>query len=307
MLPPDRESIDEKTRSRLTRAASYASLSVALTLVVAKFWAWQATDAVSVLSSLVDSFLDVFASAITFLAVRFALQPADREHRFGHGKSEGLAALAQSVIIAGSALFVCTEAIDRIMNPARLTEPLIGLSVIVGSTLLTVALLGFQRLVVRQTRSVAIAADAMHYKADVLVNAGVAIAIPVSAWTSWTYADPVIGLAIAAYIMWGTYGIATKSLDLLLDREIPETERQRIREIAMSHPAVLGFHDLRTRSGGPSYIIQFHLELAPETSLIDSHVILDDVEGKIRKEFGHCEIIVHADPLGFPERRDRFE
>jgi ferrous-iron efflux pump FieF len=186
-------------------------------------------------------------------------------------------------------------------------QPINGLTVIIGSTLLTLALLSFQRLVVRRTGSVAIEADALHYRTDVIVNLSVAIAIPIASWTDWTIIDPLVGIGVAAYLMWSAYGIATKSMGVLLDREIPEAERRRIQEIALENPAVKGFHDLRTRSGGSRYIIQFHLELAPQTSLVDTHIILDAVENTIRKEFKGCELIVHADPVGFPEDRDRFE
>ncbi len=306
MAPTDSK-LDTQKRDRLTRTASYASLTVALTLVFAKLWAWQATDAISILSSLADSFLDVLASAITFVAIGYALTPADREHRFGHGKTEGLAALAQAVLIAFSALYVWYEALRRLLAPEPVLQPINGLTVIIGSTLLTLALLSFQRLVVRRTGSVAIEADALHYRTDVIVNLSVAIAIPIASWTDWTIIDPLVGIGVAAYLMWSAYGIATKSMGILLDREIPEAERRRIQEIALENPAVKGFHDLRTRSGGSRYIIQFHLELAPQTSLVDTHVILDAVENTIRKEFKGCELIVHADPVGFPEDRDRFE
>jgi len=306
-VAPTDSKLDTQKRDRLTRTASYASLTVALTLVFAKLWAWQATDAISILSSLADSFLDVLASAITFVAIGYALTPADREHRFGHGKTEGLAALAQAVLIGFSALYVWYEALRRLLAPEPVLQPINGLTVIIGSTLLTLALLSFQRLVVRRTGSVAIEADALHYRTDVIVNLSVAIAIPIASWTDWTIIDPLVGIGVAAYLMWSAYGIATKSMDILLDREIPEAERRRIQEIALENPAVKGFHDLRTRSGGSRYIIQFHLELDPQTSLVDTHVILDAVENTIRKEFKGCELIVHADPVGFPEDRDRFE
>ncbi len=155
MAPTDSK-LDTQKRDRLTRTASYASLTVALTLVFAKLWAWQATDAISILSSLADSFLDVLASAITFVAIGYALTPADREHRFGHGKTEGLAALAQAVLIAFSALYVWYEALRRLLAPEPVLQPINGLTVIIGSTLLTLALLRYQRLVYRRTGSVAI-------------------------------------------------------------------------------------------------------------------------------------------------------
>ncbi len=294
-------------RARLMRSATYASVAVAVGLVIAKTWAWRATDSVSVLSSLADSFLDILASLLTFWAVRFSLEPADVEHRFGHGKSEGLAALLQSVIIAGSGLFVGFEAVRRLLAPAPLERPVAGIAVILASTLVTLALLSWQRYVSRETGSMAIAADAVHYQTDLFVNVSVVAAVAIAAFTGLAWVDPAVGLVVAAYLAWGAGSIAAKSLDILLDREIPDADRQRIRELAVRHPEVLGFHDLRTRHGGSGYIVQFHLELDGQTSLVATHRILDEVEAWIENAYPGCEIIIHPDPLGFAERRDRFE
>ena len=298
---------EQQHTGNLQRAASYASLSVALFLVAAKVWAWMATQSISLLSSLVDSFLDVMASGITVIAISVAMRPADSDHRFGHGKAEGLAALAQATIITLSALFVLSEAIKRLTAPQPIEQPGTGVAVMLLSIVMTLGLLAFQRSVIRKTGSLAISADAMHYRTDVLINLSVAIAIPLTAWTQWMIIDPLIGIGIACYILHSTYGIAANALDVLLDRELPNDERQRIEAIAREHPEVLGFHDLRTRSGGHHYIIQFHLELAPENNLVKAHVILDAVEERIRSAYPECEIIVHADPLGFEERRDNFD
>jgi ferrous-iron efflux pump FieF len=294
-------------RAYLMRSATYASVGVAIALVIAKTWAWRATDSVSVLSSLADSFLDILASLLTFWAVRFSLLPADIEHRFGHGKSEGLAALLQSVIITGSGLFVGLEAVRRLMTPAPLERPVAGMAVILASTAVTLGLLSWQRYVSRETGSMAIAADAMHYRTDLFVNLSVVAAVAMAAFTGIAWVDPAVGLAVAAYLGWGAWGIAARSLDILLDREIPAADRQRIRELAVRHRKVLGFHDLRTRHGGSGYIVQFHLELDGGTSLVETHRILDEVEAWIEAAYPGCEIIIHPDPLGFAERRDRFE
>ena len=294
-------------RSALMRSATYASVGVAVILVIAKTWAWQATASVSVLSSLADSFLDVLASLLTFWAVRFSLSPADLEHRFGHGKSEGLAALLQSVIIAGSGVFVAIEAVQRLLAPEAVMRPVAGITVIAASTVVTLGLLSWQRYVSRETGSVAIAADALHYKTDLFVNLSIVAAVAVATFTGLSWVDPLVGLAVAAYLVWGARSIAARSLDILLDREIPDADRSRIRELATSHAKVLGFHDLRTRHGGAGYLVQFHLELDGNTSLEDTHRILDEVESWIDEAYPGCEIIIHPDPLGFAERRDRFE
>jgi ferrous-iron efflux pump FieF len=119
--------------------------------------------------------------------------------------------------------------------------------------------------------------------------------------------DPLVALAVAIYILSGALRIATQSLDILLDREIPEADRARVVAIARSHPDVLGLHDMRTRHGGSHYIVQFHLDLPAEISLWRSHEILDEVEASIRGQFPGCEIIIHADPLGIAESKDDFE
>jgi ferrous-iron efflux pump FieF len=293
-------------RATLLRSATYASVGVALCLVLVKTWAWRVTDSISVLSSLADSFLDVLASLLTFWAVRFSLRPPDLEHRFGHGKAEGLAALLQALIISGSGVFVCSEALNRLVNPAPIEQPVAGIAVIIVSTIITLALLSWQRYVSRETGSVAIAADAMHYKTDLVLNLSVVAGVAVATYSGQSWVDPAVGLAVAVFLVHGAWRIAAKSLDILLDREIPDADRERIRDLATGHAKVLGFHDLRTRHGGTGYIVQFHLELEPRTSLIDTHRILDEVEGWIEDAYPGCEIIIHPDPLGFAERRDEF-
>lgn len=298
---------DPVRRARLLKAATYASLIVAVSLALAKTWAWRATGSVSVLSSLADSLLDVLASLLTFWAVRYSLSPADPEHRFGHGKSEGLAALLQSVIISGSGLYVCYEAIGRLLRPVPVERPEAGILVIVVATLATLALVLFQHYVRRRTGSLAITADALHYKTDLLVNVAVAGAVAASAMLGLRWLDPLVGLGVALYLVRGAWQIGSEALRVLLDHEIPDADRTRIREIALAHPRVLGFHDLRTRHSGSGYIVQFHLELDPATSLTETHYILDEVERSIEQHYPGCELIVHPDPLGFAEPRDHFE
>jgi len=294
-------------RRLLIKTASYASLSVALSLVLLKAWGWQETASVSLLSSLADSILDVFASAITFWAVRYSLSPADSEHRFGHGKSEGLAALIQALIIASSGLYVCYEAISRIFSPQQITEPEIGLGVIIIATAATVALVSLQRYVGKKTGSVAISADAVHYQSDILINLGVGIAIILTSWTGFAIIDPLVGLLIAIVVLNSALGIASRSLQILLDHEIPLEDRQAIEALALAHPDVRGFHDMKTRFSGNHYIVQFHLELEADITLLRTHEILDDVEEQVIQKYPGCEILIHADPLGLFELRDNFE
>jgi ferrous-iron efflux pump FieF len=290
----------------LMRAAGAASVVVALVLILIKQWAWFATGSVSLLGSLADSLLDLIASLITLFAVRVSLEPPDREHRFGHGKSEAIAGLLQAVIVSASAVYVAVRAVARLLEPTPITAPELGVAVIAVSLLLTGALVAFQRFVAARTGSLAIGADAVHYKADLLTNIAVIVAIAANYYADWYLADPLLGLLIAVLILWSVRGIAFRVVDVLLDRELPDDVREDIKQTVSEHPTVIGIHDMRTRSSGTAQFIQMHLELDPEMTLIEAHAICDEVEGRIRKRFPRADVMIHADPHGLPEARDEF-
>ncbi len=291
----------ETTKGRLMRAATYASVSVAGLLIVVKFFAWMATDSVSLLSTLVDSILDAGASIVNLVAVHYALQPADSEHRFGHGKAEPLAGLIQSGFIFASALFLIVQTVERFITPRSIDNSEMGIVVMGVSIVLTVALVGFQRYVIRQTQSVAVSADSLHYMTDILVNVGVVVALLLSAATGWLWVDPLIAGIIALYILWSVREIVRDAMNLLMDHEFPDDERARIEKIVLSHSNALGMHDLRTRSSGAQRFIQLHLVLDGKQSLHASHAIAEEVEETLRKAFPDAEILIHQDPQGITE------
>ncbi|MFK7977996.1 MAG: cation diffusion facilitator family transporter [Halioglobus sp.] len=278
------------------RWATYASLTVAIVLVLAKLVAWAYSDSMSLLATLIDSTLDVLASAINLIAVRHALTPADKEHRFGHGKAEALAGLGQAAFVAGSAGFLLLGAARRLLDPQPINEYGIGLAVMVFSIIATFALLTFQRYVVRQTGSTAILADALHYRTDLLINVSV-IAALVMAAQGWAGFDPLFAVGIAIYILYSAWEIVRQSLDHLMDRELPDSDRDAIKKIVMQHSAVRGLHDLRTRQAGTSTFIQLHLELDDELSLLQAHHISDEVEVLLQSHFIEAQIIIHVDPV----------
>lgn len=286
---------------RLMKLATTTSVAVAGTLIGVKFFAWIVTDSVSILSTLIDSLLDVAASLVNLMAVRHALTPADHEHRFGHGKAEPLAALGQSAFIAGSACLLLFEASRRLLHPVAVSNGSIGIAVMVFSIVLTVALVLFQRSVVRRTGSFAIQADSLHYKGDVLINGSVIVSLLLAEQLGWRYADPLFGGAIAVYILMNAWSIARGALDMLMDREMPDEDRRRIRELALAHPEVREMHDLRTRLSGPYAFIQLHLEMDGSLKLMRAHEIADQVEAEIVAAFPGAEVIIHEDPEGLPE------
>ena len=299
-------SVSPERQATLRKRATYASVAVVTVLVIAKVGAWMATDSVSVLSSLLDSLLDAAASLVNLLAVHHALTPADREHRFGHGKAEPLAGLAQAAFIAGSSVLLVLEALNRFASPARLANPEIGIGVIVFSILLTLGLVAYQRHVIRLTRSVAIDADSLHYQGDLLLNGSVILSLVLSIWLGWRLVDPLFAMAIAGFLLHSAWKITHMALDRLMDRELPDADRARIRAIALAHPEVRALHDLRTRSSGPDLFIQFHLEMDGAMSLGHSHEVADAVEHEILTAYPNSEVIIHQDPAGIEEPRKTF-
>ncbi|WP_157089261.1 cation diffusion facilitator family transporter [Oceanibaculum pacificum] len=287
---------------RLMRRATRFAVIAALILIVVKFAAWLMTDSVALLSSLIDSALDAFASLVNLLAIRQALVPPDREHRFGHGKAEPLAALAQSAFITGSAIFLLIEAARRLWQPQPTSQEGVGIAVMMFSIAVTVGLVAYQAHVVRRTSSLAITADSLHYKGDLLINVSIIVSLVLSGWFGVTLADPVFALGIAGYLIFTAWGILREALDMLMDRELPADERQAILDIVRREPAVLGVHDLRTRSAGQRRFVQMHLELDGAMSLKAAHDIADSVEAAVEAAFPAAEVIVHQDPFGIPDK-----
>ena len=288
------------------RMATYASVIVAVVLVSVKFFAWITTDSVAILATLVDSLLDALASLVTLIVVRHSLSPADREPRFGHGKAEALAALTQAAFICGSSVLLLFEAFHRLLQPQIILKSEVGIWVMVFSVVVTVALVAFQLFVVKRSGSLAISADSIHYRGDVLVNLAVIVALLSSRWFDNTFIDPLFGAVIALYILYSAWQIVSGALDMLMDRELPIEERQRVRDIAIAHPEVSDIHDLRTRRSGQTVFIQLHLELDPKMQLMQSHTIADAVEAELRAAFDNAEVIIHQDPAGLDEGHRQF-
>ena len=289
----------------LMRRATYAAVAVAGVLVVVKLAAWLITGSVAMLSTLVDSFLDAFASVVTLFAVRHALTPADQEHRFGHGKAEPLAGLGQAAFVAGSSTLLLLEVARSFWRPAPIENTAFGVAVMVVSLVLTVALVVYQRHVVRRTGSLAIKGDSVHYAGDVLTNLGVIASLLATAWFAMPWIDSVFALGIAVFLYVNAWHIARDALNMLMDRELPDADRARIVAIATGHPEVTDIHELRTRAAGPQRFIQLHLEMDGAMPLSHAHEVSDAVETELRAAFPDAEVLIHQDPAGLDEPHKR--
>lgn len=289
--------------ARLTRRAAIAATTVAVILVVAKTGAWWTTDSVAMLSSLVDSLLDTGMSLVTLLAVQKAAKPADREHRWGHGKAESVAALSQAAFIGGSAALVLVECARRLIDPAPIRHEWVGVLTTVAAIVISLALVALQSSVIRRTGSLAIAADRAHYSADLVVNGGVIGSLLLAGLGGWTWVDPVVAGIIAAWMGRSAWNIGRDAVDLLMDRELPDEERNRIRRIALDHPEVKAVRDLRTRRAGTDTFIQMILVVDGTLTLNHAHRIVDTVEAAVCAAFPSVEVLIHEEPEQLPEER----
>lgn len=283
---------------QLMRRAATASVGVSLFLVGIKTFAYFTSHSVAMLASLADSALDLFTASLNMIAIRQSLTPADDEHRFGHGKAEPLAGLAQGAFITASALFLVIQAVNRILAPEPIDNSVQALIVMCIAIACAILLILYERRVVARTGSLAVEADQTHYLGDLATNVGVVLALVLSAYMGWTLADPVIAILVAFVMLASAFGVARSSFNQLMDRELPDEERARIRRIAESHDAVMNVHDLKTRAAGLSTFIQLHMELDPDMPLKEAHRISDAVEQAILNAYPGAEVIIHQDPAG---------
>lgn len=288
--------IYDKKEAQLMTRATYASVIAGTSLVIIKLVAYILTGSVALLTSLIDSFIDVLVSIINVFAVKQSLIPADKEHRFGHGKIESLAGLAQAAFICGSVLFIIFESVNKLVYPTAIEHGLIGIIVMLISIFVTIILVLFQKYVIKKTKSLAIIADSLHYSSDLLFNISVIIAIILSYYFNYVLADPIIALGIAVFIIYNAWQIAKSCLDQLMDRELPDDDRDKIREIALSHSLVRDIHGFRSRKSGRDIFIQLHLEMDHRLNLETAHKIAVDVGNRICEVYPNADVIIHQDP-----------
>ena len=291
-----------QARATLTTRAALASITMAVFLVFIKSYAAWRTGSVAMLGSLADTALDLVASIVTLVGVRWAAMPADDDHRFGHGKAEALAALMQVVLISISAIAIAWRAIDRLSSKAQTAGLELGLTVSMIAIASTFALLAYQRHVIRQTGSVAIKTDHLHYQSDLLLNASVIIALLLDQWFGWRMADPLFGIAIALWLLYGAWRAASHSIDQLMDKEWPADKRQSFLAATADYPELAGLHDLRTRTSGAHDFVQFHVWVPGTWTVEAAHERMDAVEEALQDRFPGTEILIHLDPEGHTDR-----
>ena len=285
-----------------TQRVALLSVATAAILIVVKAIAWQASGSVAILASLSDSALDLVASLITVYAVRYAAEPPDAEHRFGHGKAEAFSSLMQGGLVFASGALVGREAINAWLHPQPVEHGLAGVAVMAISIALTLALITAQTRVVKASGSIAISGDRAHYAADLASNAVALVGVGAAAWLGLPWVDAVAGLIVALWLIWGAVGVFREASHQLMDRELPDEDREKIVALVTADPNVLGVHQLRTRASGPYVHIQMHADLAGDISLAEAHAIIVAAENRVLDAFPAADLIIHGDPRGLAEK-----
>lgn len=286
---------------RLAMLAGWASVATSLFLVIIKVLAFLLSGSASVLASLVDSVVDAGVSAINLMAIRESLKPADKNHRYGHGKIEGLAALMQAAFIAGSGVFLALEAAGRLFDPQPVMAYGAAIFVMLVSTGVSVGLVVVQHRILRTAPSLAVKADREHYASDTLVNGGVIAALLMQYFGAPFWIDSVFAFGVGVWLVRISLRVGKSGIDMLLDRELDKDVRKQIMQIVLSDSRIYSLHDLRTRAAGMHIHISFDIELDPALPLLQAHEIAKDAETNLLKTFPNAEIMIHVDPLGEPE------
>jgi len=304
MRRPLYETRDVVSAHRLNSLSARVTLGTAFVLTALKLVGWLITGSMALMASAVDALVDAGASFVTLAGVRYAQRPPDREHRFGHGKGEAVAAFTQATFLAGAAFVLAFQSAQRLVFPVALEALEVGVVLIALSLVAACGLVALQTFVVRRTGSTAIAADRAHYLTDIALNAAVLVALAVTKATLWTRADPAFALAISAYMLWNAYGIAREALEQLLDRELPSEDRRKIKETVRACAGVRDIHDLRTRYSGDRTFVEYDLEVDPGLTVDIGHAIGDATETAVQNLLpGTVEATAHVEPHGIIDAR----
>ena len=284
----------------LKSSTARLSIYAAAFLIALKTGTGWLTASISVWASLLDSVMDIFSSSLNYIAVRIASRPADEDHLYGHGKVESLAGLFQAVVIGFSGAFLIWEAVHRIREPHPTQSEVIGIASMVIAVIVSIALVIRLRRVACQTDSPALSSDAVHYATDVYINLGVLAALAVTMFTGWRLVDPIVSIVIAIYILWSAVHVAFESVNVLMDRKLPEDVDELVAAVVGRYEAkgVLGFHDLRTRRSGSHRFVDLHLEVQRDKKFEEAHDLTVQVIRAIEAELPRTRVQIHTDPAG---------
>lgn len=289
-------------KNKLMRTACVLSVTTALFLTAIKAVTFFLTGSVSILAGLFDSIQDMMTSVVNLIAVREATTPADKHHRFGHGKAQALGSLFQGIIISVASCVLLKESVLRLINPQPIHEIMFGLMITGIAVILTFVLVLFQKNVVQKTNSLSIRADLTHYTGDIFMNIGIMLSMTMSYFCQWYFIDSLFGICVAVYLGISVFHIFKESFNMLMDAEISSDVRQQIKKISCSLDGVYDCFDLKTRLSGNEMFAQFSVSLDDNLTLRQAHDKIDKIEEAIQKIFPQMNLVIHPEPVSQNKR-----
>ncbi len=286
------------------KRSGYLTLTIAFTILVLKLWAVIVTNSSSVLASFTDASLDLLVSVLNFAALRYALRPADDNHGFGHGKAEAVMALLQAAFLTGAALLLLTQAFSRFNQTEIVQQLAFGMWITVLCAGLTLTLVLAQRWIIQRTGSLAVKADLLHYRSDLLMNLLVLVALFLAS-QNFLWVDNLVAVLICGYLLYSAFELAKEALQHLLDEQLPAEQLARIEQSVMTQPEVLAVEQLKTRQAGPDVFIQLRLVLQDDLSLLAAHAIVDQAEQQLMTLYKQAQVIIHAEPYSESELKQK--
>ncbi len=277
--------------------AAKLAVVVVIGLVGLKVAVAVVTGSISIIAQAVDSFLDLFAIVITFLAVGIAARPADEKHPFGHGKVEDIAAVVQAILIFAAGGLIIYSAVLRIITGTTIELTEVGMGVMLVSVVASLFLSRHLRRVSQATDSIALEASARNIAVDVYSAAAVLTGLLVIRFTGLQIFDPIIALLVALFILKVAYDVLTRSFGRLIDVKLSEAEENIIRASIMECAGeVVGFHELRTRKAGNQRYIDLHLVMPKDASVEEAHRLCDELERDMKTRLSYTTVLIHVEP-----------
>ena len=293
-----KENRHNKNKTHIALWGPYCALVGVTFLIIIKTYAYYQSGSTAMLATLVDSVVDLAVSFMLFFAVKISLKPADDDHRDGHGKAEAIASLIQGAFMTGAGIFLAFEATRKFLHPVPVQNHELAIGVAFCAVVVSIIIIAVQKHSLNHVKSLAVEADYHHYKTDIFLNGSVIIALAVGLYGGPFWLDPILAILMAGYFLWTAFSIIENSVDVLMDRELPEPVRQKIMDIVRHHQEIHGVHDLRTRQSGMKMHISFDVELDPHMSLQAAHDIVRGLDHEILAHYPQAEVLIHMDPVG---------
>lgn len=296
---PNIEDSEKSCRMRKKIKAVQFSVLTAFFLTLFKISVGLVTHSLGLLASSIDSLMDVLVSSVNLIAIKEADKPADKEHLYGHGKIESLAGLFQSIIISISGIYLVVESVKRFIYRVEIEHISTAIVVMLISMILTFLLTLKLKRIFKETESLVVGTELLHFTIDFMTNGGIIAALILVRLTGSPLWDVGIAFIVACYILYQSFQILRKSIDELLDRALPLSEQKQIEQIILNHDSrIVGFHNLRTRKIGNQRFIDFHFEIRGEENFSRAHGLTESLIKRIKEDFPEADITVHFDPEG---------